>query len=86
LPPIRFRDVGSPSFFLKHIRPAVFYGGLRTDPGKPSERTLTSLGAQLDLEFTLAHRLPMTFSIGYAAGYEKGDRQGDEWIISLKIL
>jgi hypothetical protein len=86
LPPIRFRDVGSPSFFLKHIRPAVFYGGLRTDPGKPSERTLTSLGAQLDLEFTLAHRLPMTFSIGYAAGYEKGDRQGDEWMISLKIL
>ena len=85
-PPIRFREVGSPSFFLKHIRPAIFYSGLRTDSGRSRQRTMTSLGAQLDLEFTVAHRLPMTFSIGYAAGYEEGNRQGDEWMISLKIL
>jgi len=86
LPPVRFREVGTPSFFLKHIRPAVFASGLRTDPGDPSERTVYSLGAQLDLEFTLAHRLPMTFSVGYAAGYEEGERLSDEWMISLKIM
>jgi hypothetical protein len=86
LPPIRFREVGTPSFFLKHIRPAVFASGLMTDPGDPSERSVYSLGAQLDLEFTLAHRLPMTFSVGYAAGYEEGERLSDEWMISLKIL
>ena len=86
LPPIRFREVGSPSFFLKHIRPAVFLSGLRTDVGKATERTVSTLGAQLDLEFTLAHRLPMTLSVGYATGYEHGERLGNEWMISLKIL
>lgn len=86
LPPVRFREVGTPSFFLKHIRPAVFVGGLRTDIGKSTERTVASVGAQLDLEFTIAHRLPMTFSVGYASGYESGDRLNNEWMISLKIL
>jgi hypothetical protein len=86
LPPIRFREVGTPGFFLSHIRPAVFYAALQADPGKPFERTLTSFGGQLDLSFTLAHRLPMILSLGYANGYERGDRMGEEWMLSLKIL
>ena len=65
---------------------AVFFASLRTDLGSISERTVTNLGAQLDLEVTLAHRLPMTFSVGYAIGYENSDRKRDEWMISLKIL
>lgn len=85
LPPIRFKSVGKPGFFLKHVRPAVFFSALMADPGEPFERTLTSAGAQLDLEFTLAHRLPMTFSLGYATGFEDGNSQ-DEWLVSLKIL
>ena len=40
----------------------------------------------LDLAFTIVHRLPMTFSVGYAAGFEDGSRRGDEWMVSLKIL
>ena len=86
LPPIRFREVGKPSLFLSHIRPALFFGALVADPGETFERTVTTMGMQLDLNFTLAHRLPMTFSVGYAAGYEDGDRRDDEWMISLKIL
>jgi hypothetical protein len=86
LPPFRFREMGTPSFFLKHIRPAIFIGGLRTNVGKATERTVTTVGAQLDLEFTLAHRLPMTLSVGYAVGYENNDRLHDDWMISLKIL
>lgn len=86
LPPVRFREVGTPAFFLSHVRPAIFAGALRTDPGAARERTVTSAGAQLDLSFTLAHRLPMTFSVGYAAGYDDGKRVGDEWMVSLKIL
>jgi hypothetical protein len=86
LPPMRFRGVGTPSFFLKHLRPAVFFGALLADPGKAYERTVTSAGIQVDLEFTLAHRLPMTLSIGYARGYESGHKHDDEWMISLKIL
>lgn len=86
LPPVRFRQVGTPSFFLKHIRPAVFFSGLQTNVGDMNERTVTTLGTQLDLRFTLAHRLPMTLSLGYAAGYEDGNRLSNEWMISLKIL
>ncbi len=86
LPPIRFRELGTPSFFLKHIRPALFAGRVVADPGRSFERTLTTGGIQLDLMFTVGHRLPMTFSVGYAAGYEGGTRLGDEWMVSLKIL
>lgn len=86
LPPLRFREAGTPAFFLKHVRPALFVGALQTDSGSVTERTVTSAGGQLDLMFTIAHRLPMTFSIGYAAGFEDGNRQGDEWMVSLKIL
>jgi len=86
LPPIRFREVGKPGFFLSHIRPAVFFGALQADPGKAFERTVTTLGMQLDLNFTLGHRLPMTFSVGYASGREDGERMDDEWMVSLKIL
>ena len=86
LPPLRFREVGKPSLFLSHIRPALFVGALVADPGEAFERTLTTVGMQLDLSFTLAHRLPMTLSLGYAMGYEDGNRRDDEWMASLKIL
>ena len=85
-PPIRFREAGQPSLFLKHIKPSVFVSGLVTDPGEQFERTTSSAGVQLDLEFTLVHRLPMTLSVGWAAGYEDGNKRDDEWMISLKIL
>lgn len=86
LPPVRFREVGKPSFFLSHIRPAIFFGALVADPGETFERTTTTAGVQLDLSFTLAHRLPMTLSVGFAAGFENGQRRDDEWMVSLKIL
>ena len=86
LPPIRFREVGTPSFFLKHIRSAIFAGGLQTDIGDLAQRSVATLGVQLDLEFTIAHRLPMTLSVGYASGFEHGEEASNEWMISLKIL
>jgi hypothetical protein len=43
-------------------------------------------GAQVDFNFTLAHRLPMTFSVGYAAGIEGWAKRDEEWLISLKIM
>jgi hypothetical protein len=30
--------------------------------------------------------LPMTLSLGYAAGFEDGEKRGDELMISLKIM
>lgn len=86
LPPVRFRKVGTPALYLGWMRPALFGGGLIAEPGNLSERTLLNAGAQLDFHFTLAHGLPMILSVGYAAGFEDGDKLGEEVMISLKIL
>jgi hypothetical protein len=86
LPPIRFRSLGKPGFFLSWIRPAVFVAGLWTDPTEDFDRTFTSAGLQLDLRFTLGHRHSMTLSAGYAAGFRKGEKLDDEIMLSLKIL
>jgi hypothetical protein len=86
LPPIRFEDVGTPSLYLASIRPAMFAGMLWANPGASDERTVRSLGTQVDFNFTLAHRLPMTLSLGYAAGFEDGEKRRDEVLISLKIM
>jgi hypothetical protein len=78
--------MGTPGLFLSWVRPAVFVAGLVTDPGQRFERTFTSAGFQLDLQFTLGHRHSMTLSAGYAAGFRSGDKVDDEIMISLKIL
>jgi len=86
LPPVRFKSVGTPGFFLSWVRPAVFVSTLWTDPAERFDRTFTSAGFQLDLHFTLGHRHAMTLSAGYAAGYKGSDKLDDEIMISLKIL
>jgi hypothetical protein len=87
LPPLRFEEVGTPGFYLGWVRPALFASALVTDPGNDSyRRSLYNAGAQVDLSFTVMNHLPMTISLGYAAGFEGGNKQGDEWMLSLKIL
>ncbi len=86
LPPVRFRSVGTPGFFLSWIRPAVFAAALWTDPRDSFDRTFMSVGAQLDLRFTVGHRHSMTLSAGYAAGFQSGNKLDDEIMFSLKIL
>jgi hypothetical protein len=86
LPPVRFEDVGAPSLYLGSIRPAVFASVLFADMDLGTERTVGNAGAQVDFNFTLAHRLPMTFSVGYAAGIEDWAKRDEEWLISLKIM
>ena len=44
------------------------------------------LGAQLDLNFTVALRLPMIFSVGAASGWRDGHYSKTEWLASLKIM
>jgi hypothetical protein len=85
-PPVRFREIGTASFFLSSVRPAAFAGVLVADPAVGERRTLQTVGAQLDWNFTVALRLPMVFSLGYAKGLEDGESRGDETLISLKIL
>jgi len=86
-PPLRFAEVGTPAFFLKYARPALFGGTMLL--GSPEGRSyqLFDVGAQVDLGFTVVMRLPMVFSVGVGHGF--GDRDIDgrtEWLASLKIL
>ena len=86
LPPIRFAEIGTPAFFLSYVRPAAFGGFMATDEPDRSSHHYADLGAQLDLNFTVAMRLPMIFSVGAAGGWRDGHYRKTEWLASLKIL
>lgn len=87
VPPVIFEKGGTPAFHATWLRPSVFASALWTDPQSSEFRKdYASLGAQLDLRFTVLHWYDMTLSAGYAVGYRGGKRAGDEWMISLKIL
>jgi hypothetical protein len=86
LPPVRFEDIGIPSLFLSSMRPALFAGALEADPVIGDRRSLQTIGVQTDWNLTIAHRLPMVLSLGYAEGFEDGERQGSEVLVSLKIM
>jgi hypothetical protein len=86
LPPIRFAEVGTDAFYLSHIRPAVFAGFMAAQTPEGDNRNYANVGAQFDLNFTLAMRLPMVLSFGAAAGFEDGHHRKTEWLASLKIM
>jgi hypothetical protein len=87
LPPVRFRRVGKPGFFLTWARPAVFVSVLGTDLDNEGRRqTLADAGAQVDLRFTILSRLDMTLSAGYGVAVEDGFKPRREGMISLKVL
>ena len=86
LPPVRFEEAGSPGFYLSSVRTALFTGVMLDDTGSGPKHTLSNVGMQLDWNFTVALRLPMTFSIGYAAGFDRGALQRNEFMVSLRIL
>jgi hypothetical protein len=86
LPPVRFAEVGTPAFYLSYVRPALFAGAMTTDNQDGSSHIYSDVGAQLDLNFTVALRLPMVFSVGAAAGFDEGHYRKTEWLASLKIM
>lgn len=87
LPPIRFRRVGSPGFYLSWARPALFATTLVTNVDDDVlKRNVHDVGAQIDLRFTMMSRLDMTLSIGYAVGFGDGVDSADEYMLSLKIM
>jgi hypothetical protein len=87
LPPLRFRRVGTPGFYVTWMRPAIFAGGLLTNVDHTATRRyVTNLGAQLDLQLTTLSALDMTLSIGGAAVFEEHFAPRREFMISLKVL
>ncbi|HXG82078.1 MAG TPA: hypothetical protein VNJ05_09785, partial [Sphingomicrobium sp.] len=87
LPPVRFAEIGTPAFFLSYARPALFGGTMLLRSPDDRSYRLHDLGAQVDLGFTVAMRLPMVFSVGVAKGFGDKDIDGRvEWLASLKIM
>jgi hypothetical protein len=86
LPPVRFVELGTPAFYLSYVRPAVFAGGMATQAPDGRGHRYYDVGTQLDLNFTVALRLPMVFSVGVAHGWEDGRSRATEWLASLKIM
>ena len=86
LPPVRFAEIGTPAFYLSFVRPAAFAGVMETAAQDGSSHRYYDLGAQLDLNFTVALRLPMVLSVGAAAGWADGHYRKTELLASLKIM
>ena len=79
-------EVGVPAFYLSYVRPAVFAGAMATEEPDRTSHHYLDVGAQLDLNFTVALRLPMILSVGAAGGWRDGHYRKTEWLASLKIL
>ncbi len=87
LPPVRFAEIGTPAFYLSYARPALFAGGMVLRAPDGTRYRLADVGAQVDLAFTVALRLPMVLSLGAARGFGDKDIRGrTEYLVSLKIL
>ncbi len=88
LPPIRFKRVGTPGFYLTWARPSLFVSSLNTNLDKSATRNeVNNAGIQVDFRFTALSRLEMTLSVGYAEGFGSGSiLDDDEFMVSLKIL
>jgi hypothetical protein len=87
LPPVRFRRVGDPGFYLTWARPALLVSGLATNVDDSAlRRVLTNVGSQVDFRFSALSRLDLTLSVGYAVAFEDGFRPRHEVMVSLKVL
>jgi hypothetical protein len=86
LPPLRFAEIGTPAFYLSYLRPALFAGGMLTRDPEGKGHDYMTAGAQVDLAFTVALRLPMVLSLGAAAGLADGNYRKTELMASLKIM
>ena len=87
LPPIRFRRLGKPGFYVTWARPALFVSGLATNLDSAERRgRAVSAGGQLDFRLTTLSTLDMTFSIGAAVAARNGVEPHTVLMVSLKVL
>jgi len=92
LPPLRFRRVGIPSFYLRWAGLSLFATGLMTNVDDlvarvdRTRRTLGSVGVQLDLRLVTLSHLNSTFSMGFAVAHEQGVPLSHQFMFSFKIL
>ena len=87
LPPLRFRRIGIPSFYLQWADLSLVATGLSINvDDRAARRTLASVGAQLDVRLNTVSHLESTFSTGFAVAQERGGRRHSAWMFSFKIM
>jgi hypothetical protein len=87
LPPLRFRHLGIPAFYVRWAHLTFFSSGIITNLDQPDYRTyFYNGGAQLDIHIVLFTLFKSTFSVGYARAYDESNQSSQEWMVSLKIL
>jgi hypothetical protein len=87
LPPLRFRRVGTPGFYLTWMRPAIFASGLVTNlDARAIRRTVSNAGGQLDFRLNMLSSIDLTVSVGGAVAFEPGIAPRREAMFSLKLL
>jgi hypothetical protein len=86
-PPLRFRRVGVPSFYLRWANLSLFATGLVTDMDDETlRRELASVGAQVDVRLVTLSHLDSTFSFGFAVADGQGIPRRTAWMFSFKIM
>jgi len=87
VPPLRFEALGSPGFYLSWARPELFVSALATDFNNATYRhEAYDVGAQLDFQLHVMHRMPMMLSAGIARGFGGGGLATTEFMLSLQVL
>jgi hypothetical protein len=87
LPPLRFEALGSPGFYASWARPELFVSALETNPESRAFRSgAQDVGAQLDFQLQVMHRLPMMLSFGVARGFAGGGLATTEFMASFQVL
>ena len=86
-PPLRFRRVGVPSFYLRWANLALFTTGLVTDLDDATiRRELVSVGAQLDVRLVTLSHLDSTFSFAFATAWGRDRQPSSSLMASFKIM
>ncbi|HEY6853794.1 MAG TPA: hypothetical protein VI139_06085, partial [Gemmatimonadales bacterium] len=87
LPPLRFRRVGIPSFYLQWAGLSLFTTGIMAGVDRwATRRTLVSAGAQLDVRLVTLSHLQSTLSVGGALAHEAGAPLHSAGMFSFKIM
>lgn len=87
LPPLRFARLGKPGLHARFLRASLFAAGLAMNVDDAQLRTESATaGVQMDLRIHLLSHLKFTASAGYAFGFREGQRNTNEFMLSLKIL
>jgi hypothetical protein len=87
LPPLRFRRVGIPSFYLRWASLSLFANALVTDVDRESlGRERMSVGAQLDIRLVTLSHLNSTVSFGFARAWGPDVPSTSDLMFSFKIM